>query len=72
MFADESSSGRGSDGSVRVHNVAGRAGGHGLQRGGVRLHRVQVHAAAVLQVRAGSGMHMLQGEIKAETLEFCL
>lgn len=86
MFADESSSGRGSDGSVRVHNVAGDklddepdgddgaggAGGHGLQRGGVRLHRVQVHAAAVLQVRAGSGMHMLQGEIKAETLVFRL
>ena len=86
MFADESSSGRGSDGSVRVHNVAGDklddepdgddgaggAGGHGLQRGGVRLHRVQVHAAAVLQVRAGSGMHMLQGEIKAGTLAFRL
>ena len=78
MFADAGSSGRGSDGFVRVHNGAGDelddepdgddgaggAGGPGLQRGGVRLHCVQVHAAAVLQVRAGSRVYLLQGETK--------
>ena len=68
IFVDDGSGSRGSDGSLWVHDVAGDklddelasddgadgGRGVGLQRGGVRLHSVQVHASPVLQVRAAA------------------
>ena len=77
LRADDESAGRGRRGAGVRGEPGGAGGRRGdelgaghqpdggrgvrLQRGRVRLHRQQVHAAAVVQVRAPARLHLLQG-----------